>query len=350
MEYNGAKELSSDDAEEFDKAFEELEDYVAAQQEKAPNSATLRDAIDSFVKSRKLSGLAKAGLEMRAESTWTQEYAASPSKLSLNYFDSDSKLDGGDSIIAKGYVTLVNLLKGAIEAKGGKILLSQPVTAISYDDKGVTVTTTKGSFTGKFAVITIPVGVLQAGKVKFSPPLPAAKQGAISRLGMGTLNKVIMAFPDSLQLPSTNWFSRIPTPTDQGRFTEFFSLNKAAGRPVVVGFNAGDAALYPSSLTDEALVAQAVSILRSMFGKEEIPNPTKTWVTRWHADPWSLGSYSVVAPGANGSERKLLRSSVSKKLYWAGEATHSKYPSTVQGAYLSGEEAAKEAAAENPVA
>lgn len=44
-------------------------------------------------------------------------------------------------------------------------------------------------------LVTVPLGVLKAGTIVFDPPLPAAKTAAISRMGMGTLNKIALRFP-----------------------------------------------------------------------------------------------------------------------------------------------------------
>jgi monoamine oxidase len=118
---------------------------------------------------------------------------------------------------------------------------------------------------------------------------------------------------------------------------------------VVVAFNAGDAALYPPGLTDAQLVSEAVAALRAMLGPKAVPTPVATWVTRWHEDPWSLGAYSVVGPGANGGERKALAAPVGGTLFWAGEATSGPWPATVQGAWASGAAAAKAAAKVNPL-
>ena len=45
--------------------------------------------------------------------------------------------------------------------------------------------------------MTVPLGVLKADTVAFSPPLPRAKAEAIRRLGFGTIVKVVMAFAPS---------------------------------------------------------------------------------------------------------------------------------------------------------
>jgi len=198
--------------------------------------------------------------------------------------------------------------------------------------------------------VTLPIGVLQANKVTFNPPLPPAKLAALSKLGMGTLNKVVMAFPNTAKYPNVNWIARLPLASDAGRWREFFSLRRATGKPVVVAFNAGDTALYPASFSDATLVNQAVAALRGLFGAANIPNPTQSFVTRWHDDPWSLGSYSIIRPGAKGTERKTLAQPTDKLLYWAGEAVSEDWPTTVQGAWQSGAVAAARAAKDYPAA
>ena len=39
-------------------------------------------------------------------------------------------------------------------------------------------------------LVTAPLGVLKKGSIRFSPPLPERKLGAIQRMGFGVLNKV----------------------------------------------------------------------------------------------------------------------------------------------------------------
>lgn len=41
-------------------------------------------------------------------------------------------------------------------------------------------------------LVTVPLGVLQQGGVKFVPPLPDWKAAAAAKLGFGDLNKVVM--------------------------------------------------------------------------------------------------------------------------------------------------------------
>ena len=55
-----------------------------------------------------------------------------------------------------------------------------------------------------------------------------------------------------------------------------------------------------------------------------------------------LGIFSYVKLGATSSMRSTLAAPVGKKVFFAGEATHRRYPGTVHGAYLSGLQAAKD--------
>ena len=45
-------------------------------------------------------------------------------------------------------------------------------------------------------VVTLPLGVLKKGVVKFEPSLPLYKQQVINRMGFGALNKVMLKFPE----------------------------------------------------------------------------------------------------------------------------------------------------------
>lgn len=336
---DSAVEIPRSEMNDFNGLYNDFMSFVRDAQKTASAKDSLAKAVADFKAQEELEPREATGLDFRIDSNIVQEYAASPAKLSLNFFDSGKKLTGEDTIIAQGYSAVVALLNNAIVSNKSKVLLNQTVTAITYTTSGVVVTTAKGTFSADLAVITVPIGVLNAKKIKFKPALPKAKLTALKGLAMGTLNKVIMAFPSVDPLPDLNWISRIPLPADAGRFKEFFSMRKVAGRPVVVGFNAGDAALYPKGLTDQQLVAQGAQVLRAMYG-DFFPNPVQSWVTRWQSDPFSFGAYSVFRPGATGGEREALAEPVGDQLYWAGEATSSDYPATVHGAWISGADAA----------
>ncbi len=76
-------------------------------------------------------------------------------------------------------------------------------------------------------------------------------------------------------------------------------------------------------------------ILRTVFG-ERVPEPTEVAVTRWHTDPFAIGSYSYVPVGGSSDDFEVLSRPVGDRLFFAGEATIVDHSGTVHGAYLSG--------------
>lgn len=69
--------------------------------------------------------------------------------------------------------------------------------------------------------------------------------------------------------------------------------------------------------------------------------------TNWSRDPYSYGSYSFLAQGAWRRDHKQLAETVDGRLFFAGEATHPNYNSTVHAAYESGVFAARAVAAQS---
>lgn len=62
--------------------------------------------------------------------------------------------------------------------------------------------------------------------------------------------------------------------------------------------------------------------------------------TNWSQDPFAYGSYSYVAKGARKRDHGRLAEPINDTVFFAGEACHSKYNSTVHAAYESGIDAA----------
>jgi monoamine oxidase len=78
----------------------------------------------------------------------------------------------------------------------------------------------------------------------------------------------------------------------------------------------------------ERLVAAFGSDIRSALS-------SRTIVTAWAGDPWTLGSYSAAVPGAGHQRRELARP-VDDVLFFAGEACSPDFMATCHGAYLTG--------------
>jgi monoamine oxidase len=248
--------------------------------------------------------------------------------LSLWYWDEDEEFGGDDYIIADGYDRLIQHL-----ATGVDIQFQQRVIAIHYNDRRVDVQTERAVFQADAVVVTLPLGVLKAGHCTFDPPLETSKQGAIARLAMGTLNKIVLQFPRVFWDEDCELIGYAP-PVEPGWF-EFLNLYPSLHRPVLVALVGGNCARTLESQSDRQVAETAMRVLRQSYGTS-IPDPNATIVTRWNRDPFSLGAYSQIPVGGTMRDRNLLAKPVANRLFFAGEATSSPYPATVHGAFLSG--------------
>lgn len=150
-----------------------------------------------------------------------------------------------------------------------------------------------------------------------------------------------MQFPSAFWKQKTGnaqWIETLPDESAAVQWTEFFSLQKATGHNILVAFQAGNSAWSAEALDDGQTLGAVMAALRAMFGPA-VPNPDRYLVTRWSKDPYALGSYSYHKVGAAEAARTQLCRTAGR-LYFAGEACSLPYPSTVQGAWLTGRDAA----------
>lgn len=221
-------------------------------------------------------------------------------------------------------------------ATGLDIRLSEPVSAINYSGCMVTVTTSAGMHACDHVIVTVPIGVLKAGTITFTPALPAVKAAAIARLGSGLLNKCFLEFAPGTQFwPSDRMVLGTSSPT-RGAFSTFLNLQHLTARPVLMGWLVGDAAAEREGWNDAAIAAEAMARLRATVSASA-PDPISVKVTRWGQDPYARGSYSTFTNTTQLSDRLKLREPVaSNKLLFAGEATLDTGFAQVPGAYTSG--------------
>lgn len=311
----------------FEQALEEADDRYDA-------DVSIQRALDDLLAVQPLSPAQRRMLDYFVNSSIEHEYAADVADISLYEWDEGEGFDGEDVLFPGGYDQIAQVLAGGLD-----IRLKQPVKSIVYAADGVEVETAAGTFTGERVIVTLPLGVLQKGVVRFDPPLPAAKQAAIDSLGMGLLDKLYLRFPHIFWPKEADLLGYI-SPA-KGEWNETLNIAHYTGAPVLLCFNAATYGRAIEKLSDSEIVAGAMKTLRTLYGPA-IPEPTGHLVTRWAGDPYAYGSYSYLRPGTSGETRDALAASVDDRIFFAGEATSRDYPSTVHGAYLSGLAAAEE--------
>jgi monoamine oxidase len=239
--------------------------------------------------------------------------------------------------VVEGYDRVAEYVRDRFLAAGGRLHLKTTVTEVEWERGTVRVRTANPGLTevrARWAVIALPLGVLQAGRVAFSP-LPEAWP-AIGRMAMGEAARITLLFQDrfwaatapemsfllSREAPLPVWWTSHP--------------NEAAALTGWVGGPRAAAAPVGAELRDAGLRE-----LSKIFQRDDLESLLIGWHTHdWLRDPLSLGAYSYAPKGAALASEELSLP-IEDTLYFAGEHTDTTgHWGTVHGALGSGLRAA----------
>jgi monoamine oxidase len=244
--------------------------------------------------------------------------------------DYDQLWAGDDFLVPSGYGALVARYGADIPMR-----LSTPVSAIRWGGQGVALDTPGGTLRAGAAIVTVPVGVLKAGGLRFSPDLPAATQGALDGLGMGAYTKIALKVARTRVEPleGTDYIEVV----DGGAVSfEFWPF----GRDLCLVMLGGDHARRLCQAGERVAIDFATERLAGMAGSRIRAAVMGGRLAAWWTDPFAHGSYSVARPGRVAA-RAALRQPIGGKLFFAGEATAGGGAMTVGGATLEGQRAAR---------
>ncbi|KAL4535761.1 hypothetical protein Ndes2437A_g06457 [Nannochloris sp. 'desiccata'] len=267
-----------------------------------------------------------------------QSIAGAPlNDLSAAFYAEDAELTGVSaislgnfSLIPSGIASRIN--RTMISA----VTLSAPVTSISIADFNATVQIQNGNtYSAQYVVSTVPLGVLKENVINFSPPLPNVTLGAISRLGVGTVNPVHLLFDAPFWDPPAETLTI--SQSTAGGWADFLSMYTFSGEAVLVALPGADTSAWiEQELDDTVVAAAAMDALRQRYGNKVPLNPIASIVTRWGLNPYARGSHSYYAVGSTPGDRATLAEPVGGTLLLAGEAYNTVHPSSLHGAYYSG--------------
>lgn len=329
----GGRRLDGAETAEMSEMMADYLEFVASKQKDGVEMSML-EVEEAFATSQGYDADRRQRLTFIARTYLEHEWAGPRGDVSLLEHDKGLGFAGHDRVFPEGYAQITERL-----AEGIEILLGHEVKQIDHSGARVDVLTSRGSFTAKHVLVTVPLGVLQAGRIAFNPPLPKAKRDAIRQMRMGVFNKVFLKFDSVFWDRDDELIGYIGTQDEA--WPEIVNFHKIAGLPVLLAFSAGTAGEKNELRSDQELVACLMACLREMYGAS-VPEPSGHLVTRWNQDPFSLGSYSYVPVGSRQSLRRQIGMPVAGRVFFAGEATSQFFPSTVHGAFLSGVRAAYE--------
>jgi len=327
-------------------AFEET--WVAESPELAKNFSAVARGKDVNVR------VAAEMLGLRSQSKFDEasfwavfdyEMKAMPSQISFSHtYPLARYLDFGEGdCFVNDQRGWKHMLESIALASGlsDNIQVNQTVKSILRNGSGLTVTTHDSVFHADQVIVTFSVGVLQSGDVRFAPPLPSWKVDAINKYGMAAYDKLFFEFPWKFW-PDDEFHQYAAAA--KGYYPLWQNLNAESflgpGPPyilmlTVVNTNADMVEYQPGNST----VLEALEVLQAMFPGQEVPEPIEMLYHPWKSDPKFRGSQSYWPIGVTEGDKDQLCANVGP-IWFAGEACHMRYSSTVQAAMLSGNDTA----------
>lgn len=261
----------------------------------------------------------------------------------------------------QGYDAIVEALRARLDPDRVTLRLSTAVARVRWrrGEVRVDATTVLGTalppITARQAVVTLPIGVLQApagapGRVAFDPPL-RSKQSAIAGLGVARAHKVVLRFRHAFwEDPS---FVRERTGGDDPFAFDFLHAPSAPfptwwtcaplAAPILTGWVGGTAAARLDGRTPRAVLATSLDALAQVMlcSRRGLETHLQGWAWHdWQSDPFTRGVYSYPRVGGTAAAKALARP-LSGTLFFAGEATEPDEYGTVSGAIASGRRAAR---------
>jgi monoamine oxidase len=258
-----------------------------------------------------------------------------------------------------GYGQLVSALEAWLDPELVRVQTETVVTRVRWKAGQVVVATKRPNgdvveVTGSQAILTLPLGVLKAGKELEGAieidPLPTGWPEALGALEMGVARRVDLGFDSA-------WWIEADRPAStfiHGRNQPFPVWWTAAPptQPFLTGWVGGPRAQVMVGRTHEEVTHLALESIASIFGRPWTMLESRlrgVYTHDWSADPFARGAYSYGGVGALPA-RETLRKPVAGTLALAGEAVAGGgMNGTVSGALTSGLQAAA-ALLEVPVA
>ena len=237
----GVGRLGDDDVAEVTAAYEMLHDAFAAAEPRMTVATVLEQT---------LAAAALPPVVRDAVITWvTAEceglYGAPMVDMPANGGFEEYELPGGDHLVTSDLGALAERL-----ADGLDVRYEQRVGNLRHDGSRWSV---DGDLVVDAVVVTVPIGALRAGRLTFSPALPAEVEEAVASIGAGPIAKVFATFDEAwwpadrpIRLAGTGTIG----PCTMGTVID---VSATAGRPTLVGFAVGEAARAVEGLSEHEL-------------------------------------------------------------------------------------------------
>jgi monoamine oxidase len=223
------------------------------------------------------------------------------------------------------------------KALSDDIRLSAPVRSIETTRDGAVVTAAGLQARCRRVVVAVPP--VLAGRIDYSPALPADRDHLTQTAPMGSVIKILAVYDHPF------WRERGlsgQASGDEGLVRVTFDNTPPSGSPgVLVAFaEAGDARQL-ARLSTAQRRSEVLQCLRRYFG-EQADDPVEYIEKDWTSERWTRGCYGAFfPPGVWTGYGPALRRPIGP-LHWAGSETSQTWAGYIEGAIRSGERVADE--------
>jgi monoamine oxidase len=247
--------------------------------------------------------------------------------------------------VAEGYDEVPRRL--AALGGGEDLRVNHVVSAVVRHRDRVDVVTNRGIYSGNVAVVCLPVGVLQAGDVKFDPPLSLARSIALDSINAGAATKLVLSFRRSKK-GTTFWPSTVPLLATSLATQLWWPTSWGFGeqRHFLASCLVGGAAVERFEERDPRQVG--IAQLAHMFGRERVEGKALEpyHVKSWHKDSRIKGGYSSLPVGVDHAvllqELESPEDQDNPQMFFAGDYV-TRHPGSAYSAYQSGIDAVRRA-------
>ena len=220
---------------------------------------------------------------------------------------------------------------------GERVILSAPVHTITQDNAGVRVESDTGAVAARYAIVAIPPAL--AGRLRYRPILPGARDQLTQRMPMGSVIKVYCLYDTPFWRDEGLTGQAI---SDAGIVRVTFDSSPQDGPGgVLMGFIEADEARVWSQRPHEERRAAVLACLGRYFG-ERATRPGTYYEMNWSEEEYTRGCpVAFLPPGVWSMYGAALRAPVGR-LHWAGTETATEWNGYMDGAVQSGQRAAAE--------
>lgn len=227
------------------------------------------------------------------------------------------------------------------KALGKRVIKNAPVTRIKQGKSGVTVHARGVTVKAKRAVVAIPPAL--AGRIEYTPILPAERDQLTQRSSQGTLMKAACVYDKPFW--RENGLNGSVVSFDGPVQVAYDASPPDGSVGIVFGFIGGDLARNFGSMSPSDRKAAVLKNFTKYYGSKAA-NPKQYFESDWTSEEWSRGCpVGFTSPGALYAYGKQVRQPAGR-IHWAGTETSGYWVGYMDGAVRSGERAATEVLAE----